>query len=358
MQTPRTALTHLPFDELRALLASIFERHGASAQVAAILGENCASVQRDGAESHGVFRMPGYVATMASGWVDATAVPVVTDAAPGFISVDAMNGFAQPALAAARALLLEKARVNGIALLAIHNSHHFSALWPDVEPFARDGLVALAFVNSMACVVPHGGQHALFGTNPIAFAAPREGAEPLVFDLATSAMAHGDVQIAAREGQALPEGTGVDRDGSPTRSAAAVLDGGALQTFGGHKGSALSMMVEILAAALTGGNFSFEVDWSGHPGAQTPRTGQLLIAIDPARQAGNRFADRLETLVHEMQAAGQARQPGARRYAQRAASERGGVPVAASGRRSCGRRCPVAASALDELFKLAGIPSA
>lgn len=325
--TPGRATTHIPFTELRALLAVIFERHGASREVAAILADNCASVQRDGAESHGTFRIPGYVSTLASGWVDAQAVPVVTDAAPGFVSVDAMNGFAQPALAAARALVTDKARANGIALLAIHNSHHFSALWPDVEPFARDGLVALAFVNSMACVVPHGGQHALFGTNPIAFAAPRAGADPLVFDLATSAMAHGDVQIAAREGQLLPEGVGVDRDGMPTSAPAAILDGGALCTFGGHKGSALSMMVEVLAAALTGGNFSFDYNWSGHPGAQTPRTGQLLIVIDPARQSGNNFAARIETLVREMRAAGQTRQPGERRYLQRAASERDGVPI-------------------------------
>lgn len=330
MQTPQRELAHVPFAELRGLLASIFERHGASPEVAAILADNCASVQRDGAESHGTFRIPGYVATLASGWVDARAIPVVTDAAPGFVSVDAMNGFAQPALAAARALVTDKARTNGIALLAIHNSHHFSALWPDVEPFARDGLVALAFVNSMACVVPHGGQHALFGTNPIAFAAPRTGADPLVFDLATSAMAHGDVQIAAREGRSLPEGVGVDRDGKPASEAAAILDGGALCTFGGHKGSALSMMVEILAAALTGGNFSFEFDWSGHPGAQTPRTGQLLIVIDPARQAGSSFAVRIETLVCEMKAAGQERQPGERRYLQRAASERDGVPIPAT----------------------------
>ncbi|NML60870.1 Ldh family oxidoreductase [Massilia sp. RP-1-19] len=330
MQTPQRERALVPFAELHGLLASIFERHGASPEVAAILADNCASVQRDGAESHGTFRIPGYLATLASGWVDAKAVPVVTDAAPGYVSVDAMNGFAQPALAAARALVTAKARANGIALLAIHNSHHFSALWPDVEPFARDGLVALAFVNSMACVVPHGGQHALFGTNPIAFAAPRAGADPLVFDLATSAMAHGDVQIAAREGQSLPEGVGVDRAGKPTRTPAAVLDGGALCPFGGHKGSALSMMVEILAAALTGGNFSFEFNWSGHPGAQTPRTGQLLIVIDPARQAGNGFAARIETLVREMRAAGQERQPGERRYLQRAASERDGVPIAAT----------------------------
>ena len=327
MPSPLHDLSHIPFDELRTLLARILTRHGASPQVAAILADNCASVQRDGAESHGTFRIPGYLSTMASGWVDAAAVPVVTDVAPGFVSVDAGNGFAQPALAAGRALVTDKARANGIALLAIHNSHHFSALWPDVEPFARDGLVALAFVNSMACVVPHGARQALFGTNPIAFAAPRTGADPLVFDLATSAMAHGDVQIAAREGRLLPEGVGVDRHGQPTTAPAQMLDGGALCTFGGHKGSALAMMVEILAAALTGGNFSFGFDWSGHPGAKTPRTGQLLIVIDPSLQYGNNFASRIEALVSAMRQAGQERQPGERRYLQRAASARDGIPI-------------------------------
>src|SRR5690606_14423505 len=129
----------------------------------------------------------------------------------------------------------------GIDLLAIHDSHHFAALWPDVEPYAHEGLVALTFVNSMACVVPHGGKRPQFGTNPIAFAAHRENGEPIVFDLATSAMAHGDIQIAAREGRALPPEHGVDRDGKPTCDPSAILDGGALLPFGGHKGSALSM---------------------------------------------------------------------------------------------------------------------
>jgi delta1-piperideine-2-carboxylate reductase len=190
----------------------------------------------------------------------------VTDVASGYVRVDAGGGFAQPALAAARALLVEKARSAGIAVLAIHNSHHFAALWPDVEPFADEGLVALSVVNSMTCVVPHGARKPLFGTNPIAFAAPCAGHDPIVFDMATSAMAHGDVQIAARAGQQLPEGMGVDAGGQPTTDPKAILEGGALLPFGGHKGSALSMMVELLAAALTGGHFSWEFDWSGHPG--------------------------------------------------------------------------------------------
>jgi len=326
MSTP-AGKTLLPFSELEALLARIFVRHGTSDKVAKVLATNCASAQRDGSDSHGIFRIPGYLSTLASGWVDGKAIPQVEDVAPGFVCVDAGNGFAQPALEAARQLLLEKVRQNGIALLAIRNSHHFAALWPDVEPFAQQGLVALAFVNSMACVVPHGGHKALFGTNPIAFAAPRAGANPLVFDLATSAIAHGDVQIAALEARTLPDGYGVDRDGAATRDPAAILDGGALLPFGGYKGSALSMMVELLAAALTGGNFSFEFDWSQHPGAKTPWTGELLIVIDPSKGAGSNFAQRTETLVGAMVDAGQMRQPGDRRYRQRAESGRIGIAI-------------------------------
>ncbi|WP_095079031.1 Ldh family oxidoreductase [Pseudomonas sp. Irchel s3h17] len=319
------ASPHLSYEALVDLLDSIFRRHGTSPEVASVLAANCAGAERDGAHSHGVFRIPGYVSTLNSGWVNGQAVPVVEDVASGFVRVDAGNGFAQPALAAGRALLVEKARSAGIAVMAIRNSHHFAALWPDVEPFAYEGLVALSVVNSMTCVVPHGADRPLFGTNPIAFAAPRANADPIVFDLATSAIAHGDVQIAARKGERLPPGMGVDSLGQPTTDPKAILEGGALLPFGGHKGSALSMMVELLAAALTGGNFSFEFDWSNHPGAKTPWTGQLLIVIDPSKAAGQGFAERSEELVRQMHGVGLRRLPGDRRHRERARAATEGI---------------------------------
>lgn len=328
MSAPSTSpVVRVPFAELQALLQCILQRHGCAEPVAAALAYNCASAQRDGAHSHGVFRIPGYVSTLASGWVNGRAEPQVSDVAPGYVRVDAGGGFAQPALAAARPLLVEKARNAGIAVLAIHNSHHFAALWPDVEPFADEGLVALSVVNSMTCVVPHGARKPLFGTNPIAFAAPCTGHDPIVFDMATSAMAHGDVQIAARAGEQLPPGMGVDAQGQPTCDPKAILEGGALLPFGGHKGSALSMMVELLAAALTGGHFSWEFDWSGHPGAKTPWTGQLIIVIDPTKAEGERFAQRSRALVDHMQDVGLTRMPGERRYREREVAQREGVAL-------------------------------
>ncbi|KCV22993.1 malate/L-lactate dehydrogenase domain protein, partial [Bordetella pertussis B200] len=123
----------IAFDDLKMLLASIFEKNGTSATVAHILADTVARADRDGARSHGLFRVPGYVDSLKSGYVDGHAEPVIDAVAGGFLRVDARNGFAQPALAAARALLMERASKNGIALAAIRNSHHFGALWLDVE---------------------------------------------------------------------------------------------------------------------------------------------------------------------------------------------------------------------------------
>ena len=316
------------FDELVALLRAIFLAHGTSPAVADVLALNCASCERDGAASHGLFRMPGYVSTLRSGWVDGQAVPVVENEAAAFVHVDARNGFAQPALAAAAPMAVAKARAAGACVIGLHTSHHFGALWLDVEPFAAQGLVALSVVNSMAVVVPHGGRRPVYGTNPMAFATPRTGRAPLVFDQAASMVAHGDVKLAAREGHDLPEGAGVDREGRPTRDPRAVLDGGALLPFGGHKGSAIAMMIEILSAALSGGRFSFEVDWSRHPGAQTPCTGQCMILIDPAKAGSfEGFTGRVERLIGAIHASGQERLPGDRRYAARARAAEAGVPV-------------------------------
>ena len=189
------------------------------------------------------------------------------------------------------------------------------------------GLIALSTVNSFACTVPHGGQSAVFGTNPIAFAAPTRSGEPIVFDMATSSMANGDVQIAASQGRQLPPGSGVDRNGNPTTDPNEILNGGALLPFGGHKGSYISMMIELLSAALTGGNYSFEFDWSGHPGAATPHTGQLIILINAALAGAAPFGVRTEALISEMMSAGVTRFPGQHRFARRKASDAQGIPL-------------------------------
>ena len=310
-----TGTTRLSLAELTEILAQIFRRNGCSDTCAAVLAENCARAEAAGSFSHGIFRIDGYVSTLRSGWVDGAVPPRVEVRAPSFVHVDAANGFAQPALLAARDTFIQSIRDNGIAILTIGHSHHFGALWPDVTPFAEEGLVAISLVNSFACSIPAGANTPIFGTNPFAFAAPIPGGAPLVFDFATTSMANADVQIAAREGRMLPPGMGVDAKGDPTCDPRAILDGGALVPFGGHKGSAISLMIELMVAGLSGGNFSFEVDWSRHPGAQTPLTGQVVIGIDPNRSGGSRgFAARATTLVSTLSDAGFSNYPGLRRW--------------------------------------------
>ena len=329
----RNDLQHVPFVHLQSTLEHIFNRHGTSAEVASVLAHNCASAERDGAHSHGVFRIPGYLSTLASGWVDGRAVPHVEDVAPGYLAVDACNGFAQPAYRAAYPALVAKARTNGVALLAIRNSHHFAALWPDVEPLANDGLVALALVNSMACVVPSGGTTALFGTNPIAFAWPRIDAAgaprpPFVFDFATSVVARGEIELHRRAGKPVPEDWGYDAAGNPTTDAAAVLDG-AMRTFGGHKGSALAAMVELLAGPLIGDMTSAESIAADAGRGGSPIGGELILALDPERFLGADLEDRFaaaEAMFHTIEAQG-ARLPSSRRYAARARSLVEGVTI-------------------------------
>lgn len=312
---------------LLGLITEIFVRAGVPAGPARILARTCVHAERDGAHSHGLHRMPAYLATLATDWVTPGARPRVQESASGTVLVDANNGFAQPALAQAMPLLTRKASEAGVAVMLMKNSHHFGALWLDVEPLAEQSFVALTMVNSSSHMAPVGGTKPVYGTNPMAFACPRDGRPPIVFDQATSVMAKGDIQLAAKSGRPVPPGTGLDKFGKPTEDPAEILDGGTLLPFGGHKGSSIAMMVEILAAALTGGNFSWEIDKSGYTNAHTSRAGQFLLCIDPRLSGENAFAQRIEALARTLMESGQSRLPGDRRHANRKRAEDEGIAV-------------------------------
>jgi len=308
---------------LHDLVARILVRAGLSAENAAVVASVVVAAERDGTVSHGLFRLPGYLATLRSGWVDGHAVPTVTQVAPSLLLADARNGFAQVALAAARDRLGAMARAQGMAALCTGNAHHFAALWPDIEPFAEAGLIALTVLNSRSRIVVFGGRRKVLGTNPIAFACPRGDGPPLVWDQATSVVAQGEVLRARQAGHAVPAGVGVDASGRPTTDPAAILDGGALLPFGGHKGATIALMIEVLAGALSGGRFGFEDRSAEYPGAQTSNGGQFVLLIDPARTAGAGFTQRVDMLVAMLREAGSERLPSDARHARRLAAKDG-----------------------------------
>lgn len=320
----------LSLEEVRLLATAVLTGNGMSGANAAVVADVVTCAERDGTRSHGLFRLPGYVSSMRNARVDGTAVPEVRDAAPGLVLVDAMDGFSPPAVAAGRPLAMAKARRQGIVALGLTRNNNLNALWWDVEAFATAGCIAIAMANTRSFVAPWGGREALFGTDPFAFACPRPGAPPLVFDFATSAAARGEIQVAASEGRPIPEGWALDRDGKPTTDAKAAIEG-VLLPFGGHKGNAIMIMIELLAAAFTGGNLSFDstAQFARHGGDTGPsNAGELIIVIEPAAfHAG--FTERAERLFDRLLAQDGTRLPGDRRYARRARSATEGVEVPA-----------------------------
>lgn len=316
------------FDDLVAAIESKLITAGASEGNAAVLARNCASCERDGTLSHGVFRVVGYLDSLNRGWADGVAEARVERVGPSFVRIDGRNGFAQPALAAADGEISAALAETGVAVVALRNSHHFSALWPDLEAFARQGCVALGMIASgKLAVVPEGATRPVFSTNPFGFATPVAEADPIVFDFSTSSMSHGDLQLLRADGEQVPPGTGVDSTGADTTDPNAILDGGGIRPIGGHKGALLSFMIETLAAGLTGGAFTYEIDAEAPEGAHTFRTGQLFIVIDPERGGNDAYLDRVRAFVDMLRDAGMDRQPGDRRYANRAEAAERGIPV-------------------------------
>lgn len=323
--------THIPAEQLATRGAELLVEAGASPDIAGVIADNCVACERDGALSHGVFRVAGYLDSLRAAHVDGKATAAVESASPSYLRIDAKNGFAQSALAAAKPTIDRALEVTGIAVIAIRDSHHYSALWPDLEPFAREGCVALTMVASgQPSVMPRGTAKRVFGTNPMAFATPSGTGDPVVMDFATSSMSHGDLQLAANESREVPIGTGTGRAGRDTPDPAEIINEGGLLPFGGHKGAALSFMVEVLASTLTGGAFSYEADHDRVAGARTSRTGQLLLVIDPSFRGNEQFADCVGELTATLREAGMTRLPGDHRYRHRAEVAAHGIPITAT----------------------------
>ncbi len=296
---------------LQAMAAAGFAEDEARAAVAALV-----LAERDGLASHGLARLGYYLDQARAGKVRADAAPAV-EIDGAVVRVDAGHGLAFAAVERGLDAGIVVARRLGIAAVAVGRSHHFGVAGHPVERLARVGLIGIAFANSPAAMAPWGGRRALYGTNPIAFGAPRAGDEPLVIDLSLSRAARGKVMIAQKKGEAIPEGWALDANGRPTTDAAAAL-AGTMIPAGGAKGAALALMVELLCAGLTGSKFAFEAgslfDAEGPP----PGLAHLILILDPARFGGH-FAARAEAMFAAIEAEDGARLPGARRAAERAA---------------------------------------
>ena len=311
------ATVSLTLDEIFDLAKKTLLANGCDDETASILADLIMKAERDGSLSHGLFRLPAYVSGLKSGKINGKARPEIKKISPSVIKVLGNNCLAPMVLNKGIPELVKAAKENGVAVLAITNSHHMAAMWPETEAIAEQGLVAFACTSYKPAVAPAGAIKPLFGTNPISFAWPRKGKTPVVYDMATASMAMGEVQVAKREGHKVPLGTGLTKDGKETTDPGEIADGGVLLPFGGYKGSGIAMMVELLAGALVGDKFSYETAANDTNDGGPPSGGEFILAISPDKLSENDWDKHSSEFFEKMKSMDGVRLPGERRHKNR-----------------------------------------
>eukprot|EP00298_Acanthocystis_sp_HF-20_P013433 c20347_g1_i1.p1 GENE.c20347_g1_i1~~c20347_g1_i1.p1 ORF type:complete len:359 (+),score=156.77 c20347_g1_i1:26-1078(+) len=327
----------ISLNEVTELCLKALERSGLSKNGCQAIAKTITDAERDGCKSHGLFRLPGWCASLRSGKINPHAQPSVTILPnTSVVKVDGQRCVFPLALSVGLPVLIDVTKKNGIGIMVAKDIYHFSALWHEVEELAINGLVGMAFVNTNSFVAHHGGVKRVYGTNPMAFGFPRSGPNksyPIVFDQASSAMARGEIQLYKRDGHQLPEGVAIDKNGNPTTDPTEALAGSQLP-FGGHKGTSISLMVELLSAGLTGSPFSFEAPQENEKFKDNgpTRHGEIILAIDPVKLWGDNNEEsnfaRVENLLgFILDGSPNARLPSQRRYAERKKTSVTGVQI-------------------------------
>ena len=315
----------LSLSQAEALLERAFLANGVPALAASSVARALVAAEAEGQAGHGFSRVADYIGQVRTGKIQASAIPVTSKTAPAALRTHAGHGFAYPALDQAIDEGCALAGEMGLASVAVAHSHHCGALSVQVRRIAERGLVGLMMANAPAAIAPWGGSTPLYGTNPIAFAAPRAGGEPMVIDLSLSRVARGKVMHAYKTGSAIPEGWALAPDGSATKDPAQGL-AGTMLPIGEAKGTSLALMVEIFAALMTGSSASKDVSSFFTADGPPPDVGQFLMIFRPPE--GIAFSERMSALLSLIETMEGARLPGARRaqFVRQAQSEGLQVP--------------------------------
>lgn len=306
-----TLETRVLIPEAEQLVKKAFLKNGVKEDVAASVATALVAAEAEGQVGHGFSRVRDYIAQVKTKKINVDAKIKIDHPKPTSISIDADYGFAYPALDQA---IIEGTLIGkeyGSAVVSIFNSHHCGALSVQVERIANRGLIGLMMANTPKAIAPWGGKDPFFGTNPIAFAVPRKAKDPLVIDLSLSKVARGKIMHAKKVKTSIPEGWALDNLGNPTTDPDRALQGSMLP-IGEAKGSALALMVEILAATFSGGRPSNEASSFLNPDGDPPGVGQFLMFIDPGKDKGS-FFTRLEKLLLNIEEIEGVRLPGERR---------------------------------------------
>lgn len=316
----------LTLDQIYDLSYDALTRRGASAQQAKPAAQSVMDAEAEGIRNVGLGYLPIYLGHLRHGKLIGQAQPTIASQQGAVMQVDAAHGFCHAAFMFALKPFVTLTNEMGMATMSIRHSYSAGVLGWFNNILAQEGLVSLMFANAPRSVTPHGGKGQFFGTNPISFGAPRPGHNPIIVDMATSATAKVNVKQAAQEGRPIPLGWALDTDGNPTTNPKEGLAGG-LAPLGGAKGFGLGLLVDILAAGLTGGNWAYNAPMFGDNLGPAPNVGQIIIAMQPALFGTTDYEARLEAMVGSLLEREGVRLPGHRRHTTRTNAKTNGVEV-------------------------------
>jgi len=297
-------------DDIEQVTAAALTRHGARSDIASEVATAVRTAESRGNKICGLYYVESYCRQLETGRVIGDVEPEVQRPRPGVVRVDGKFGFAQSAFSAGLDTAVLAAKENGVCGYSIEHTHTCTSLGYFTEWLAREGMLALGATNSTARVAAPGGKNRLLGTNPIALSVPNgDGGVAFGFDFSTSAVALGKITMAAAAGEDIPLGWALDAKGQPTTDPHKALEG-SLVSAGGYKGFGLGLLVELLAAGLTGGNRSVAVPPLKAPEGPTHDLGQFYVVIDPDAYDADAFATLVGELFADIAADPGARLPG------------------------------------------------
>jgi LDH2 family malate/lactate/ureidoglycolate dehydrogenase len=293
-----------------------------------------------GRPNFGVQRLPIHMQRVKCGVLSCPAHLEFTSISPSIELLDGGGGFGHYVSGQGMARAVELARINGLGIVGVRNSNFFGAGAYYTQQAAAAGMIGMALSNSFPKVAAHGGFAPVLGTNPLAFAAPRRGGQSLLLDMATSSVAGSTVRARMESGEGLPEGSATDASGNPISDPAKVA-AGALLPFGGAKGYALALFVELFSALITGAGVSHGVASMYNNFTETGNNGHFLMAVDITRWMDlATYFDRLESLVETIKSSGAGRDvllPGEARWQAYACNSVSGIAVAPETQAQLGR---------------------
>lgn len=322
-------------DALRDYMVRILSAAGCNIVDAKIAAEIFLEADMRGVSFQGLDHMHTLLSGIRNGHVHPAGQPRITKESEAFALIDGRRGLGQPAAQLATDIAIAKARKSGICCVGITNSSDIFMVGLYAERIARAGLVAFVFTGAPPSVHPYGGRERILGTNPFAIAFPTDEENPVLIDMATSAVSNSFVRQAAYYGEELPDNVALDANGKSTTSAKVVRAGGSLAPLADHKGFALALAVGLLAGPLVGAQVGKAMNgWRGNDKGPQGIYGHFLIAIDPACFGETRaFQAATSAYLREIRSSQKAdgltdiRTPGTRSFKTRERSLREGVQI-------------------------------